>query len=152
MDRWGGAPATKLLARMTTDREDSPGKGPYPGHFGVTWLGNMWANVNRSGHGNEVHSHPGAYWSGVYYVDDGGIDADPSLGGELEFMDTRGPAPAMNAPHLSFAMPGGLSAGFTERVRPKSGRLVMFPAWVMHQVRLYHGTAERISIAFNLTV
>jgi len=40
--------------------------------------------VNRSGHGNEYHSHPGSYWSGVYYVDDGGIAADPSLGGELE--------------------------------------------------------------------
>jgi hypothetical protein len=58
MDRWGGAPAIKLLARMTTDREDSPGKGPYPGHFGVTWLGNMWANVNRSGHGNKFHCTP----------------------------------------------------------------------------------------------
>ena len=159
MDRWGGAPAIKLLAvgrnlanRVTTDREGKPVNGPHPGFFAVTWLANMWANVNRSGHGNEYHSHPGAYWSGVYYVDDGGIAADPSLGGELEFMDPRGPAPAMNAPHLAYAMPGGLSAGATERVRPRAGRLVLFPAWMMHQVRPYHGTAERISIAFNLTL
>jgi len=157
MDRWGGAPAIKLLAfgrnlanRMTTDREGSSGKGPYPGHFAVTWLGNMWANVNRSGHGNEFHSHPGAYWSGVYYVDDGGIAANPSLGGELEFMDPRGPAPLMNAPHLR--MSAALSAGATEKVQPKSGRMVLFPAWMMHQVRPYHGDAERISIAFNFTV
>jgi uncharacterized protein (TIGR02466 family) len=47
-------------------------------------------------------------------------------------------------------MRGGQTAG--ERVRPKSGRMVMFPSWVMHQVRPYRGTAERISIAFNLTV
>ena len=159
MDRWGGAPAIKLLAigrnlanRMTTDREGKPVNGPHPGFFAVTWLANMWANVNRSGHGNEYHSHPGAYWSGVYYVDDGGIAADPSLGGELEFMDPRGPAPAMNAPHLAYAMAGGLSAGATERVRPRAGRLVLFPAWMMHQVRPYRGTAERISIAFNLTL
>jgi uncharacterized protein (TIGR02466 family) len=157
MDRWGGAPAIKLLAfarnvanRMTTDREGTSGKGPYPGYFAVTWLGNMWANVNRSGDGNEFHSHPGAYWSGVYYVDDGGIAADASLGGELEFMDPRGPVPVMNAPHLRIS--GSLTAGTTERVRPKSGRLVMFPAWMMHQVRPYRGRAERISIAFNLTV
>ena len=77
-----------------------PVNGPHPGYFAVTWGANMWANINRSGHGNEFHSHPGAYWSGVYYVDDGGIAADPSLGGELEFMDPRGPLPAMNAPHL----------------------------------------------------
>jgi hypothetical protein len=159
MDRWGGAPAIKLLAiarnlanRVTTDRKGNPGTGPHPGYFAVTWVANMWANINRSGHANEFHSHPGAYWSGVYYVDDGGIAGDASLGGELEFMDPRGPLPAMFAPHLSVAMAGGLSAGATERVPPKPGRLVMFPSWVMHQVRPYNGTAERISVAFNLTI
>ena len=149
MDRWGGAAAIKLLAigrnaanRVTTDRQGKP--------VAITWRANMWANVNKSGHGNEFHSHPGSFWSGVYYVDDGGIAADPSLGGELEFLDPRGPAPLMNAPHLRIA--GNLSAGSTERVLPQAGRLVMFPAWVMHQVRPYQGSAERISIAFNLTV
>jgi uncharacterized protein (TIGR02466 family) len=158
MERWGGVPAIKLLAigrnlanRVTTDRKGNVGNGPYPG-YAVTWTANMWANVNRNGHGNEFHSHPGAFWSGVYYVDDGGIAEDDSLGGELEFMDPRGPLPAMFAPHLAVAMPGGLGAGATERVQPKAGRLVMFPSWLMHQVRPYHGGATRISIAFNLTV
>jgi len=153
MDRWGGAPALKLLAigrntanRMTTDRQGTAGAGPHPGYFAVTWRANMWANINRTGHANLPHSHPGSFWSGVYYVDDGGIDADPSLGGALEFMDPRGAGPLMYAPHLGFAMPGGLS------VQPKSGRLVMFPSWLMHQVQPYRGTAERISIAFNLSL
>ena len=150
MDRWGGAAAIKLLAigrntanRVTTDRQGNP--------VAVTWKANMWANINRTGHGNEFHSHPGSFWSGVYYVDDGGIDADPSLGGELEFMDPRGPGPAMYAPHLAYGKLG-LSVGANETVRPKSGRLVMFPAWLLHQVRPYHGKAERISIAFNLSL
>lgn len=158
MDRWGGVPAIKLLAmgrnlanRMTTDRKGNFGNGPHPG-YAVTWTANMWANVNRSGDGNEFHSHPAAYWSAVYYVDDGGIGDDESLGGELEFMDPRGPLPAMFAPHLAIAAPGGLSAGATERLRPKVGRLVMFPSWLVHQVRPYRGTATRISIALNLTV
>jgi uncharacterized protein (TIGR02466 family) len=157
MDRWGGPAAIKLLAyarnlanRMTSDQEGNVGKGPYPGHFAVTWIGNMWANVNRTGHGNEYHSHPGSYWSGTYYVDDGGIAADPLLGGELEFLDPRGAVPLMNAPHLRIA--GNTSAGSTERIQPKPGRMVLFPAWVFHQVRPYHGDAERISIAFNLAV
>jgi len=30
--------------------------------------------------------------------------------------------------------------------------MVLFPAWMMHQVRPYRGNAERISIAFNLSV
>src|SRR6267143_431140 len=120
MDRWGGAAAIKLLAigrntanRMTTDRQGKP--------VATTWRANMWANINKSGHGNEFHSHPGSFWSGVYYVDDGGIAADPSVGGN-------------------------------ETVLPKSGRLVMFPAWLLHQVRPYRGGAERISIAFNLSL
>src|SRR5262249_10594273 len=110
MDRWGGAPAIKLLAigrnlanRMTTDRQGHAGGGPHPGYFAVTWVANMWANVNRSGHANEFHSHPGAYWSGVYYVDDGGIDPDSSLGGELEFMDPRGALDERSAPGLCHA-------------------------------------------------
>ncbi|MFZ5784413.1 MAG: 2OG-Fe(II) oxygenase family protein [Pseudomonadota bacterium] len=159
MDRWGGAPAVKLLAivrnvanRVTTDRKGAAGNGPHPGFFAVTWHGNMWANVNRAGHANEYHSHPGAFWSGVYYVDDGGISADASLGGELELMDPRGPLPAMNAPHLGYAMAGGLTAGATEKVQPRPGRMVLFPSWLMHQVRPYRGTAVRISIAFNLSL
>jgi len=151
MDRWGGVPAIKLLAvarnlanRFTTDREGKP--------VAPTWRANIWANVNRSGHGNEFHSHPGSFWSAVYYVDDGGISADASLGGELEFMDPRGPGPAMYAPQLAFAMPGGLSVGANEMVRPQTGRMVMFPAWVLHQVRPYRGAAERISIALNLSL
>jgi len=150
MDRWGGASAIKLLAigrntanRITTDRQGRP--------VSIQWKANMWANINRTGHGNEFHSHPGSFWSAVYYVDDGGIDADPALGGELEFMDPRGPGPAMYAPQLAFGS-AGLSVGANETVRPRSGRLVMFPAWLLHQVRPYRGAAQRISIAFNLSL
>ena len=49
-------------------------------------------------------------------------------------------------------MPGGLKAGANEAVIPKAGRLVMFPSWLLHQVRPYRGNSERISVAFNLTV
>jgi uncharacterized protein (TIGR02466 family) len=150
MDRWGGAPAIKLLAvarntanRITTDRAGNA--------ISVTWKANMWANINRTGHGNEFHSHPGSFWSAVYYVDDGGIEGDPKLGGELEFMDPRGPGPAMYAPHLAFGS-AGLSVGANETIRPRTGRMVMFPAWVLHQVRPYRGNAQRISIALNLSL
>lgn len=150
MDRWGGPAAIKLLAiaRNTANRVTSDRAG---NQVTVTWRANMWANINRSGHGNEFHSHPGSFWSAVYYVDDGGIDADPALGGELEFMDPRGPGPAMYAPNLAFGK-FGLSAGANETIRPRKGRLVMFPSWILHQVRPYAGTSTRISIAMNLSL
>ena len=151
MARWGGDAAQTLLdaargiaSRITADRTGR--------RVDIVWKANMWANVNRRGDANEFHAHPGSFWSAVYYVDDGGIGADPALGGELEFMDPRGPGPAMYAPHLAFATPGGLSVGSNETVSPKTGRLVMFPAWLLHQVRPYRGDAERISVALNLSV
>ena len=49
-------------------------------------------------------------------------------------------------------MSGSLSAGATEKVQPTAGRMVIFPASLLHQVLPYRGNAERISIAFNLTV
>jgi hypothetical protein len=147
----GGMPAVRLLAyarnsanRVTCNRKGEP--------LSVSWKANMWANVNRAGHGNEFHSHPGSFWSGVYYVEDGGISADPSLEGQLEFMDPRGPGVIMYAPTLAFNVPGGLSVGANEVVLPRAGLMVLFPAWVLHQVRPYRGNAVRISVAFNLSL
>ncbi len=148
---WGGPAAgavieaAKALAtKLTCDRE---GKAVRMG-----WRVNAWANVNRGGHGNEFHTHPGAYWSGTYYVDDGGIGADPSLGGEFEIQDPRGVAPAMYAPRLAFAVPGGLAAGASELIRPQSGLIVLFPSWLSHAVRPYTGERTRISIAYNFSL
>jgi uncharacterized protein (TIGR02466 family) len=153
---WGGAPARQLLdgarelaTRMTSDRAGRPVR--------IAWKSNAWANVNRKGHGNEFHTHPGAYWSGTYYVDDGG-GADGhalgghALGGEFEIQDPRGVAPAMYAPHLGFAVPGGQSAGASELIVPRSGQLVLFPSWLQHAVRPYQGERVRISVAFNFSV
>jgi uncharacterized protein (TIGR02466 family) len=150
-EAWGGAAARRLLdaarelaTRMTSDRTGRPVR--------IAWKSNAWANVNRKGHGNEFHTHPGAYWSGTYYVDDGGIDQDHGLDGAFEIQDPRGVAPAMYAPHLGFAMPGGQSAGASELIFPKSGQLILFPSWLQHAVRPYQGDRMRISIAFNFSV
>lgn len=151
IETWGG-PAAKavldygrgLASRITSDRLGKPVR--------IAWKTNAWANVNRRGHGNEFHTHPGCYWSGTYYVEDGGIGADAALGGAFEIQDPRGVAPAMYAPNLAFAMPGGQSVGASELIRPKAGLLVLFPSWLSHAVRPYTGDRMRISIAFNLSV
>ena len=147
---WGGPEAATLVGavralagRLTCDRKGGPVE--------IEWRTNAWANVNRSGHGNEFHAHPGAFWSATYYVDDGGAGADPSLGGEFEIQDPRGVAPAMLAPALGFAMPGGQSAGASELIRPEKGLLLLFPSWLSHGVRPYRGGGVRISVAVNLT-
>ena len=148
---WGGEAAHRVVEagislanRLTTDRQGKPVK--------MDWKVNAWANVNRKGHGNEFHTHPGAYWSCVYYVDDGGIAEQSNLGGQLEIQDPRGVAPAMYAPMLGFATPGGLTAGASELLPPKAGMLIAFPSWLPHAVRPYLGERLRISVAFNLSI
>tara|TARA_B100000686_G_scaffold353562_1_gene459685 strand:- start:3348 stop:4004 length:657 start_codon:yes stop_codon:yes gene_type:complete len=150
MESWGGdafkvvLEAVRAMAsQITTDRMGRP--------VSVNWFANAWANINRDGHGNEFHTHPGAYWSASYYVDDGGASDDPSLGGEFEIQDPRGVAPAMLAPDLAVAIPGGQSIGASELVHPRPGMMLVFPSWLSHAVRPYRGDGVRISVAINLT-
>lgn len=149
--QWCGEPGNAVLnaARNTADRLTADRQGQ---RVKVAWKMNSWANINRAGHGNEFHTHAGAFWSATYYVDDGGIGKDPSLGGEFEMQDPRGVAPAMYAPNLTFAVPGGQSAGASELISPCAGTMVLFPSWLSHAVRPYRGTGTRISIALNLSL
>ncbi|MBT0666914.1 hypothetical protein HT136_00835 [Novosphingobium profundi] len=116
----------------------------------LDWAFNAWANVNRSGHGNVSHAHPGAYWSAVYWVDDGREPGEEDCGGELEFLDPRGSMPLMLAPSIKMRIEGCLLAGLRHQVSPKSGTLVLFPSWLLHQVAVFTGKRPRISIAINL--
>ncbi len=135
-----------MATRLTAKRDGQPVK--------LTWRTNAWANINRHGHGNEFHTHPGAFWSGVFYVDDGSHPGDdPSgLGGEFEIQDPRGVAPAMYRPDLVPAVPGGNAMGASETINPTAGTVIMFPSWLSHAVRPYRGGGIRISIAINLSV
>ena len=151
LHEWGGAPMQRVLtfgrniaAQMTVDRAGQRHELP--------WRVNSWANVNRQGHGNQFHTHPGALWSATYYVDDGGIGADPTLGGEFEIQDPRGVAPVMYAPYLTFPGPDGAALGEAQRLPPRAGMFVVFPSWLSHGVRPYRGTRERISIAINFSL
>ena len=150
IEQWGGEEVRTILAfarqfanRLTADRQGQPAP--------QNWRMNAWANVNREGHGNEFHTHPGCVWSAVYYVDDGGIADDPSLGGQLELQDPRGVAPAMYRPDLVPNVPSGVSIGASEMVSPAAGTMIMFPSWLSHAVRPYTGHSVRISIAMNLS-
>jgi uncharacterized protein (TIGR02466 family) len=149
LPEWGGKRVQEVLAaaqsvatQMTADRDGNPVK--------PDWKIEAWANVNGPGGSNACHYHPGSFWSGSYYVADGGCADDASLGGEFEMFDPRGPAPMMHAPMLKFAGEDGQSAGSAQTIKPRDGLMFIFPSFLLHAVRPYSGTALRISIAFNL--
>ncbi|MEM7171999.1 MAG: TIGR02466 family protein [Pseudomonadota bacterium] len=148
---WGGPGIRQLLEILIgTANQLTIGRDGQP--ISPAWKAVCWANVNQEGHGNEFHTHPGCFWSAVFYVDDGGIGGTASLGGEFEVQDPRGVAPAMYAPHLTIKGPDGPSLGASELLRPRSGLMVIFPSWLSHGVRPYNGHQTRISIAFNLSL
>jgi uncharacterized protein (TIGR02466 family) len=151
MHEWGGEPMKKVLAYAKAIVNDATVDRAGNRHD-IAWRINCWANINRSGHGNQFHTHPGALWSASYYVDDGGVDADRTLGGEFEILDPRGVAPAMYAPQLTFPGPDYQGQGESQRITPRAGVFIVFPSWLSHGVCPYRGTRERISIAMNFSL
>jgi uncharacterized protein (TIGR02466 family) len=148
---WGGARVAEVvnMARAVASHLTRDVQGR---EVQEAWIASAWANVNGPGDANVCHFHPGWFWSGTYYVDDGGVWTNHSLGGDFEMLDPRGSAPAMHAPTMAYVGEGGRVVGSTEWIRPRAGLLVLFPSWLQHQVRTYRGQRERISIAFNLRV
>lgn len=112
----------------------------------------MWANISAHGHSHEMHCHPGALWSGVYFVDAGEDDGVTDVEGELLLQDPRFPMNAMYMPELVNRYADGKPQYAKVPIRPVNGRMVLFPSWLRHSTRPYMGTGERISIGFNLMI
>lgn len=151
---WGGQAGDVVLgaARELVDRMTLMETADELVPAAVTWRITAWANVSRKGDSHRPHCHPAAFWSGVYWVDDGGADADPAAGGLFEIADPRGVVPLMHAPNLRIAVKDCLGDGRGELVTPKAGTMILFPSWLLHSVRPYAGTRARISIAFNFSL
>ncbi len=149
--RWAGSVGEELLNTMLgAVRSLTRTRGGL--NYAPSWRVFAWANAIRKGHFNHPHIHPGNFWSAVYYVDDGGPGAPQMLGGEIEFYDPRGAAPAMYNPYVAFATPDGEAGGASVKVVPQAGTFLIFPSFLRHSVAPYHGDAVRISIAMNFAL
>ncbi|WP_306250126.1 TIGR02466 family protein [Parvularcula sp. IMCC14364] len=111
-----------------------------------SWSIQAWANVSQKGASNQYHAHPGAFWSAVYFVDDGGSENS----GQLVLQDPRFPLNKMTVPDLSVRDTQGNRERTEISVTPKPGRMLAFPSWLTHGVRPHQGEQDRISIAMNL--
>jgi len=147
MLEWGGDAAIELAretmavcARYTSDVSAAQGQSRY--EMGME----MWANVSPASASNQMHCHPGSFWSASFYVDDGGCTED----GFFVAQDPRFPSIRMNAPDLVYQDETGTKQMSQHRIRPEPGKLVIFPSWMMHSVRPHKGPRERISIAMNV--
>lgn len=106
-----------------------------------------WFHITRRGGFFALHNHPMASWSGVYCVSPGKHDEDKRESGSLSFMNPN----IAGAMYLDAANTK-LSGAFAYHVRHlnlEAGQLVLFPSWVMHDVKPFQGAGERITVAFN---
>jgi uncharacterized protein (TIGR02466 family) len=106
----------------------------------------MWANINSRFAYNRHHTHPHALWSGVYYVQ------APDDCGLLYFTDPR-PQTQVLTPYYDANRRHPITWNEVF-YQPLEGRLIAFPAWLVHAVhpnlsREEGDAGERISVSFN---
>jgi uncharacterized protein (TIGR02466 family) len=148
---WGGAPVQKIVSALK-DVIKQVTMDLHNPKFELTtdWKVYGWANINRKGHFNTVHTHPGSFWSAIYYVQ---VDPEEAeTGGELEIRDPRGTLPITYRPQLRIKMEEYHSCGGHVVHKPKEGEYLLFPSWLPHAVNPYTGDGVRISLALNFSV
>lgn len=101
-----------------------------------------WINVNPKDGYNAPHTHPGAHWSGVYYVSQPQTDEGSS--GMIEFV-----APRVDLPHWEILKTSAFR--LKKRIRPAAGEIILFPSYLLHWVYPNETDADRVTVAFNAT-
>lgn len=95
-----------------------------------------WANINQPGSRNTYHTHRGHHYVACYYLQ-GTETGDLVLANPANVLGDCNP----EAPYthdFSFS--------------PKDGDLILWPAWVPHEVETNMSKRERINIAFNIRI
>ena len=106
-----------------------------------------WFHVTRRGGFFALHNHPNASWSGVYCVDPGQSDVDKPDSGLLSFV-----SPAVISSMYMDAATANLRVPFSPSIRIlrlEPGQLVVFPSWILHDVKPFQGEGVRVTVAFN---
>ena len=107
--------------------------------------GLLWANVNRRGDFNAMHTHPDAILSGTVY-----LKIDSAEQGVIQFLDARDGSPTA---HWRCYTKLNHKTALTDQavtVSPCEGDILFFPGWLKHWVTPNLTDEERISVAFNV--
>jgi uncharacterized protein (TIGR02466 family) len=108
----------------------------------------LWINISGHHHYNVAHSHPMTMYSGVFYVK----SAD-TLDAAAEFGDISFYQEAQAAMETVCRLPEyKKKTNIIDKVSfsPLEGRLLLFPATLMHGVSMNLTDSDRISISFDL--
>jgi uncharacterized protein (TIGR02466 family) len=105
-----------------------------------------WTNVDNCYPIDVPHIHPDAFFSAVYYVKGSGTSENGNL-------VLHSPVAALqHCINPSLIEKNNYFNCFGHEINPVTGRLVLFPAWIMHSVQHNYLDTDRISIAFDATI
>ena len=117
------------------------------GTKGLQIASHTWFHVTRDGGYFGYHNHPMASWSGVYCVADGDPSPEFSNNGCLVFPHPQvATSMFLDAANATLRWPFS-HGNFVLSLKP--GQLVLFPSWLGHYVTPFHGSGQRITVAFN---
>lgn len=108
------------------------------GHTHNFQITTSWITRNNKGDRVQLHSHYNCYWSGVFYFG----DYDDNSGR----LDLWNPIAALNRIHLNAE---GDPTTDHMSIAPATNLLVLFPAYIQHQVDGIQSDLTRYSLAFN---
>ncbi len=93
-----------------------------------------WTNINKPGSNNKVHEHRQWQYVAVYYLQATGT-------GDIIFHNPNNITDSCNlfAPFTS-----------TMAISPQDGDLIVFPAWLPHEVETNTSNKDRINISMNI--
>jgi uncharacterized protein (TIGR02466 family) len=97
-----------------------------------------WVNRQRPGQSLALHDHGGTLLACSYYI------KSAENCGDLLMVDPRGGV------NWEWIQEGNISGIKYNRIKPSEGKLVIFPAYVMHMVEPNQSQSVRISLATNV--
>ena len=111
-------------------------------------LVDFWININGKGGSNIPHTHPGAKYSGVFYIK----VPKEMKGGNLFFLRDYNETYLTSQENMGFFKQGyNLLPSDLPKipVKPAEKLLIVFPSWLPHSVEFNDADVERISLSFN---
>ena len=105
-------------------------------------MANCWAMINEAGDWNAPHAHFPSDWSGVCYIDMNNKGTNVVKGdkdGDILFFDPLVLGPRYGRPP-------------TITKTPVNGKVLVFPAYLVHMVAPHFDESPRISVAFNFNL
>jgi len=106
--------------------------------YSIINIYDSWINYAKTGMYQEVHSHPFADISGVFYYE------TDDTSGDIYFI-----APSTSYCHSELIFRSSILQD-NLKVQSKKNRLILFPSWLQHGTLINKSKNTRISISFNI--